>query len=731
MKYKDLDVSLTKEEIDLIKKEVKREPTTLEVGMMDVMWSEHCSYKSSKNYLKLLPTKGKNVIMGPGEDGGIVKFDDENVLVLSFESHNHPSAIEPFGGAATGVGGIYRDIFCMGARPIAGLDSLRFGELSNERVRYLFENVVRGISEYGNCVGIPTVAGDVKFGSKYEKNCLVNAMCVGYAKRKDIIRSVASNPGDYFIIAGGTTGRDGIHGVTFASEELNEDSEEERGAVQIGDPFTEKQVMEAALEANEKGYLNGMKDLGGGGLTCASSEMAAAGNCGAEIDINLVPQREPNMTSYEIMISESQERMLFAVDEDHKDDLCNLLKWYNISYAIIGRVTDTGQFIVKDKDKILANIPAKFISGGITYNRTYKKPKDFEDQKKIEKPKIQDIEKSFLKLIESPNIASKKWVYEQYDHEVQIKNVIKCGSDSAVLRIKNKKGIALKTDCNGFYCDLDPYTGAAGAVAECLRNISCVGAESLCCVDCLNVGNPEKEESFWRFKEVINGIKDACEEFNIPIVGGNVSFYNEAEGISIYPTPLIGILGKIEDVNKVKNSYFKSEGNYIVCIGATKDEMGGSEYYRLIYNIDEGEPPKVDFKEEYKNAKFVSKCINHTLLNAAHDCSEGGLAITIAEMTFLNELGSKIDISKLNKTNLEDDEILFSESHARYILEIPKEKIDEFKKQAKKMDIIYSIIGKTQRDRFIIINKNKELINIEIKEIKNRYESAIPKIMGV
>ncbi|MCE7697413.1 MAG: phosphoribosylformylglycinamidine synthase subunit PurL, partial [Methanobacterium paludis] len=575
-------MALADTEFEYIKKELEREPNSLEYGMLDIMFSEHCSYKSSRPILRLFPNEGKKVIMGPGDDAGIVELTDELALVIGMESHNHPSAIEPYGGAGTGIGGIIRDIISMGAKPVALLDSLRFGNLEDPKSRYLFEHVVKGISDYGNRVGIPTVGGEVEFDENFKANPLVNVLCVGIVSKDSIVKGIAPNVGDIFVLMGGRTGRDGIHGVTFASEELTTASEiEDRPAVQVGDPFTKKQVMEATFEALEKIDIQGLKDLGGGGLTCCISEMAAKSENGAEVDITQIPLREEGMTPYEIMLSESQERMVFVVHPEDVDDLMAIFEKFELPAAAVGKVTDTGRFVMTQKGEVISDLPCQLLSDPPIIEREARKPKTTPEYVEI---KEVDPEEALLKLLSSQNIASKKWVYSQYDHEVQIRTVVKPGDDAAVMRVDDEKAFAITSDCNSIHTKLDPYHGGAGSVAEAIRNVVSMGAEPVCIADCLNFGNPEKPEVFWQFKECIKGMSDVANCFSTPVISGNVSFYNETEGVTVNPSPVVGVAG-VMDIKDIRTSEFKNSGDKIILIGKTRAELGGSEYYRSVHGV--------------------------------------------------------------------------------------------------------------------------------------------------
>jgi phosphoribosylformylglycinamidine synthase II len=726
-------MTLTDSECKFVKKELGRDPNSLEYGMLDIMFSEHCSYKSSRPILRQFPTEGKHVILGPGDDAGIVELTDELALVIGMESHNHPSAIEPYGGAGTGIGGIIRDIISMGAMPIALLDSLRFGPLEDQRSRYLFEYVVKGISDYGNRVGIPTVGGEVEFDDNFKFNPLVNVICAGLVKKSDIVRGIAPDVGDIFVLMGGTTGRDGIHGVTFASEELTTESElESRPAVQVGDPFTKKMVLEATLEALDKIDVAGLKDLGGGGLTCCVSEMAAKGGNGAEVELTTIPLREEGMTPYEIMLSESQERMVFVVKPEDVDALMEIFKKYELPAAVIGTVTDTCNLVLKKDGEIIANVPTELLSDPPVIDRESCNPslEGCGSTEVTEYLELEDIdpEEALLKLLASQNIASKKWVYRQYDHEVQIRTAVKPGDDAAVLRIDDEKAIALTSDCNSIHTKLDSYHGGAGAVAEAIRNVVSMGAEPICIVDCLNFGNPEKPEVFWQFKECVKGMSDIARTFETPVISGNVSFYNETEGITVNPSPVVGVAG-LMDIKDIKTMNFKNEGDSVILIGKTYPELDGSQYHKEVYGVVQGKPPEVNMGAELESAGEVLELIREDddgAITAVHDCSTGGISIAIAEMAISGDIGATLDASKVPKDdeNMTDAEILFSESNARFIITVKKEYKDKI---LSKINAPAAIIGEVGGNNLTI---NQNLVDVNVEKLKESYYGVIEKFMA-
>jgi phosphoribosylformylglycinamidine synthase len=730
-----VQVDLKPEELSQAVKMLGKKPNAVEVGMIDVMWSEHCSYKSSRPILKLLPQSGPRVVCGPGNDAGAVDIGDGYVAVFKIESHNHPSAIEPYNGAATGIGGIIRDILCMGARPIALMDPLRFGSLRSPRSRWLFKYVVKGIADYGNCVGIPTVGGEVEFDESFESNCLVNVVCVGIAKRDEIVLAEAKYPGDVVVLAGGSTGRDGIHGVTFASRTLTEESEEDRPAVQVGDPFTKKLIIDATLEILKTGFVHGLKDLGGGGLTCASSEMANKGGRGIDIELSKVHLREKGLSPFEIMLSESQERMLFIVDPKGVETVTEILDKYGLSWSIPGKVTDSKNVRVFLNGSLVAEVPAKLLAESPIIERKAKKPSYIDELKNVEKPPMpNDLSEVLIQLMASENIASKEWVYRQYDHEVGVRSVVKCGeADAAVLRILGEdKGIAVSSDCNSKHCYLDPFNGGAGAVAEACRNVACVGALPLAIVDCLNFGNPEKSDVFWQFKETVRGMSEMCKVMQTPCVGGNVSFYNEDEVTkkAVKPSPVVVALGVLESLKNVVTLTFKNVGDCIILLGKTFPEMGGSEYYYTIHQIEGGIAPKVDMKTEKRTIDLLLLAIKEGYINAAHDCSKGGIGVALSLMSVKSNLGLEAELREANTENLRFDELLFSESHSRFIVTTKKANLDNLLELAKNRGVFACYLGNViSSPRIVFRYEDNEIVDCDLMEIKQAWESTIPSYM--
>ncbi|WP_303247582.1 phosphoribosylformylglycinamidine synthase subunit PurL [uncultured Methanobrevibacter sp.] len=715
---------LTDSEIEYIEGILNRKMNSLEEGMLDVMFSEHCSYKSSRPILRTFPTEGKNIILGPGDDAGLVSVTDKYALAVGMESHNHPSAIEPYGGAGTGIGGILRDIISMGAMPIALLDSLRFGPLDDEKSRYLFEHVVKGISDYGNRVGVPTVAGEVEFDESFRTNPLVNVMCVGLVEKDKIVRGIAPNVGDVFLLMGGTTGRDGIHGVTFASEELTSDSEtEDRPAVQVADPFTKKRVLEASLEILDTIDVSGVKDLGGGGLTCCVSELVDSSENGAAVDLRAIPLREEGMTPYEIMLSESQERMIFVINPKDVEKAREICDKHEIVSTVIGEVTEGNNMVIIDDGKELANLPTVLLADPPSLNRPLEEVP--ENNEKIEIEHV-DLEESLLKVLSSPNIASKEWVFKQYDHEVQVRTVVKPGDDAAVLRIDDETAIALTTDSNTIHTKLSPYHGGAGSVAEAIRNVISMGATPYAVVDCLNFGNPEKPDVLWQFKTCIEGMSDVAEAFEAPVISGNVSFYNETEGVKINPTPAVGVIG-VEKIKNIRTMDFKEENDKILLIGETYDELGGSEYLRTVYGIEDGMAPRIRIDQETANGKTVLDIIdsdNDKNITAVHDVSNGGILVALSEMALKSGLGCEIDISAiLTDDDLDVCELLYSETHGRYIVTVKEDAVDDI---LEAIDVPVAVIGEVKGNSL----KLSENIDIPVKKLDDAYHGVLEKYMA-
>ncbi|MEH7176746.1 phosphoribosylformylglycinamidine synthase subunit PurL [Neobacillus vireti] len=718
-------MGLSDEEFTLVENILGRTPNYTETGLFSVMWSEHCSYKNSKPVLKKFPITGEKVLQGPGEGAGIVDIGDEQAVVFKIESHNHPSAIEPYQGAATGVGGIIRDIFSMGARPIALLNSLRFGELNESaRVRYLFKEVVAGIAGYGNCIGIPTVGGEIQFDASYDGNPLVNAMCVGLIDHKDIKKGLAQGVGNTVMYVGAKTGRDGIHGATFASEELTDQSDENRPAVQVGDPFMEKLLLEACLELIQSDALVGIQDMGAAGLTSSSAEMASKAGMGIEMNLDLVPQRETGMTAYEMMLSESQERMLIVVTKGREQEIKDLFTKYDLEAVAIGTVTDDKKLRLLHHGEIVADVPVDALAEDApVYHKPSKVPAYYEEFQAMEQeiPQVSDLKETLLKLLSQSTIASKEWVYQQYDYMVRTNTVVSPGSDAAVVRIRGtRKALAMTTDCNSRYVYLDPEVGGKIAVAEAARNIVCSGAEPLAITDNLNFGNPEKPEVFWQIEKAADGISEACRVLETPVIGGNVSLYNETSGTAIYPTPVIGMVGLVTDIDHITTQSFKNSGDLIYLVGETKDEFGGSELQKLVHGKVFGKAPELNIEVEKANQDQVLAAIRAGVVQSAHDLSEGGLAVAIAESLFDNDkLGAEVNVSG----NLVSS--LFSESQSRFLLSVKKEHQAQFESL-----VTAQLIGEVNETGTLkVLSKTDTVLEASVNQLKDAWKGAIPCLL--
>ncbi len=723
---------LNEEEYAKIKKILGREPNFTELGIFSVMWSEHCSYKNSIALIKTLPRDGEAILAKAGEENaGAVAIGNGQAVVFKIESHNHPSAVEPYQGAATGVGGILRDIFTMGARPIAALNSLRFGQPDNPRVRYLVDGVVRGIGDYGNSFGVPTVAGEVYFDESYTGNPLVNAMAVGIVKTDKIASAVAKETGSPIMIVGSRTGRDGIHGATFASVEISKESEEKRSSVQIGDPFTEKLLLEATLEIIDQDLIVGIQDMGAAGITCSSSEMSAKGECGIEIDIEKVPVREDGMTPYEILLSESQERMLVCVKKGCEKKVAEIFKKWDLEAVIIGQVTDDKLMTIKLDGRIVSQIPSNDLvlgGGAPVYTRETKKPDYIDAAVKLnyDDYKLEmDWNSALLKLLSSPNICHKGWVFDQYDSTVRTNTAVGPGSDAAVMRIrKTRKALAMTTDCNARYCYLNPRMGAISAVCESARNIVCSGGKPLAVTNCLNFGNPYKPEIYYGFSEVIAGMGEACLALNTPVTGGNVSFYNEDPQRAVFPTPVIGMVGLVEDVSHITTQTFKDNGDTILLVGENKNELGASEYLHALFNQTIGTVPAIDLDYEKRLQSALLAAIQKGMVKSAHDCSEGGLAVAITECCISereNMVGASIKISD----ELRSDCLLFGETQSRVILSCDSKNENELIAFFKKQNVSCQNIGTTGGNRLTI----NDMISVDLKDLAEAFYNALPELM--
>ena len=734
-RVKELGLNLTEEEVAALRASLGRDPNDLELAMVDSEWSEHCSYKSSKQTLKLLPTEGKHVVLGPGHDAGVLDVGDNWVIAAHIESHNHPSAIDPYGGSATGVGGVLRDILCIGTRPIALLDLLRFGPITqSQHSKWLFRNVVRGISDYGNCVGVPTVGGEVEFDESFERNCLVDVVSVGLGKRSDIILAEAKYLGDAIVLVGGLTGRDGMHGSSFASATLNENSDMDRSAVQIPDPFTKKLIIEATLEALKTGHVRGLKDLGGGGLSCGLSEIADRGKKGIDVDLSKIPLREHNMDPLEVMISESQERMLFVIEQGWEEKVCSIFDKYRLRNALIGRATENTNLEIRKDGVTLAEIPSAVLANAPLISRKSKKPNYIDSLAKITALKQPSDYLAMLKsILALPNISSKRWVYEQYDHEVGIRTVTKPGQAGAsVLRLPNGKFLALRADGNSRHSFLDPYQGSAGAMAEASRNIIAVGAKPIGMLDHIQFGDPGNPEVFWSFEQSVKGIADYSRSLEIPCIGGKVSFYNEDKftNKAIKPSPVITVIGLIDQQKDLMGPKFCGGSNVILVVGMTRSEMGGSEYYEEIHKITGGQTPKVDFEYEKRLHKSVLAAIKLGYIKSIDDCSKGGLAVTLAEMCIQSELGATVNLDQVPTDCIRLDEILFSESHGRFIIEAEQNRCEKLKLLFKENNVPCEDIGFVNNSGLIIKSNGKEIINVKVDEVRAEWSLSIPRLMG-
>ena len=719
------EMGLSPEEFDMVKKILGRLPNYTEIGLFSVMWSEHCSYKNSKPVLKKFPITGEKVLQGPGEGAGIVDIGDNQAVVFKIESHNHPSAIEPYQGAATGVGGIIRDVFSMGARPIALLNSLRFGELDNARTKYLFKEVVAGIAGYGNCIGIPTVGGEIQFDKCYEGNPLVNAMCVGLIDHKDIKKGQAHGVGNTVMYVGAKTGRDGIHGATFASEELTETSGDNRPAVQVGDPFMEKLLLEACLELIQSDALVGIQDMGAAGLTSSSAEMASKAGSGIEMNLDLVPQRETGMTAYEMMLSESQERMLIVVKKGREQEIVDLFSKYDLEAVAVGVVTDDKQLRLLHKGEVVADVPVDALAEDApVYHKPSKEPAYYSEFQSmhLDTPIISDFGQTLKDLLQQPTIASKEWVYDQYDYMVRTNTVVSPGSDAAVVRVRGtNKALAMTTDCNSRYIYLDPVEGGKIAVAEAARNIVCSGAEPLAITDCLNFGNPEKPEIFWQIEKAADGMSEACRTLSTPVIGGNVSLYNETNGEAVYPTPVIGMVGLVSDLKHITTQNFKKAGDVIYLIGESKEEWGGTELQKMLHGKVFGKAPSIDLDVELKRQKQLLEAIRLGVIASAHDLAEGGLAVALSESLFGTELGANVTI--IGDAAVE----LFSEAQSRFLVSVPRTYTKAFESiidDAIKIGEVVSGADLTVSDheKHVVLKEN-------VKELESAWKGAIPCLL--
>ncbi|HEV2953183.1 MAG TPA: phosphoribosylformylglycinamidine synthase subunit PurL [Candidatus Dormibacteraeota bacterium] len=718
------EVALTAAEYQLIVQRLGRDPNDLELGMTGVLWSEHCSYKTSKPLLRRLPTTGVGVIQGPGENAGAVDIGDGWAAVFKIESHNHPSAIEPYEGAATGVGGILRDIIAMGARPVALLDSLRFGPLPDSRRH--FEGVVAGIGGYGNCIGIPTVGGEVYFDECYIGNPLVNAMCVGLVRIDQLQRAKAEGSGNKLMLVGSQTGRDGIHGASFASVELDDSSEERRPAVQVGNPFLEKCVMEACLALVTHPAVVGLQDLGAAGLTSSLAEAAARGNAGVRVDVAKVPRREKGMTPYEVMLSESQERMLVVVKAGREAEIERIFARWDLEAEVIGEVTDDGIFEVTDGAEIMARIPIEVLTEGVPERHPVSRkpaPRPQLDLAKLPLPA--DPGSVLLRLLGSPNLGSRRPIFRRYDHMVGSSTVIEPGADAALVRILGSyRALALTTDCNARYCHLDPFVGAQIAVAEAARNIVATGARPLAVTDCLNFGNPDVPEVFWELEEAVAGIAMACRALEVPVVSGNVSLYNEsdtAQGpVSIHPTPVIGMVGLIDDYRKAVSIGFKEAGDFVLLVGTTRNDLGGSEYLKIEHGQVAGPPPALDLVGEKAVQKFILDAIGLGYVRSAHDVSEGGLLVALAECCMHCGLGVTCPQMR-GEHDVRLDSVWFGESQGRFVVSAPSRAMPELQTLARRHHVEVQLLGMAGGDRLEIESQ----LRLSLEDMKTAYDGAL------
>ena len=722
---------LSADEYDRIVRALGREPTLTELGIFSVMWSEHCSYKSSRVHLRKLPTTGPRVLQGPGENAGAVDIGEGLAAVFKIESHNHPSFIEPYQGAATGVGGIIRDIFTMGARPIALMNSLRFGLLNNPHVRRNMEGVVAGIAGYGNSIGIPTVGGEIAFEECYTGNPLVNVFCLGVAKADEIVKGIAKGTGNPVYYVGAKTGRDGIHGATMASAEFDESSADKRPAVQVGDPFMEKLLLEACLEVMRTDALVGIQDMGAAGLTCSTCEMGSRGGAGIDIDVSRVPQRETGMTPYEIMLSESQERMLLVVKRGREREVEEIFEKWDLHAAHIGEVTADGLMRVRERGQVVAEIPtAALTDAAPVYTRPMERPSYLDRVQTLklpERPAVAD-DAALRALLASPVIASKRWVYRQYDHMVRTNTLVLPGAGAGVVRVKGtERALALSVDGNARYCYLDPYRGAMLAVAEAARNVACAGGEPIGATNCLNFGNPERPEIMWQFGRAVEGISDACVALDIPITGGNVSLYNETDGKAIYPTPILGVVGLIENARATVGRAFKGAGDAVVLLGTTRHELGGSEYVKVVYDETAGLPPEVDLQAEKALQRLLVAAARDGLIRSAHDCAEGGIAVTLAECTFgTGGVGLKVDVPSVETVDVWRSAVtLYSESASRVVVSAASQDLPALLARAAELGVPARQIGTTEPGRITVSISGRPAIDMPVAEAEVVWDRAL------
>ena len=736
-----IEHGLTADEYQRVLTILGREPNLTELGIFSVMWSEHCSYKSSRVHLRTLPTEGPRVLQGPGENAGALDIGDGLAAVFKIESHNHPSFIEPYQGAATGVGGIIRDIFTMGARPVALLNSLRFGPLDDPQTQQIVAGVVAGIAGYGNSIGIPTVGGEMGFDETYAGNPLVNVFCLGVAEADALILGRAEGTGNAVYYVGAKTGRDGIHGATMASAEFDETTEEKRPNVQVGDPFMEKLLLEACLEAMKTDALVGIQDMGAAGLTCSTCEMGSRGGVGIEIDVARVPQRETGMSPYEIMLSESQERMLFIVRQGREAEVEQIFEKWDLHAVKIGAVTDDGLLRVRDHERVVAEIPNRALAeDGPVYDRPTLRPPDLDERKALNLMTLEPsppAAEALVRLLASPQIASKRWVYRQYDHMVRTNTIVPAGMGAGVIRVKGtSRALVFSVDGNGRYCSLDPYQGAMLAVAESARNVACAGGVPVGATNCLNFGNPEKPEIMWQFAQCVEGLGDACRALNIPITGGNVSLYNETDGVAIQPTPVIGVVGVVDDAARTLGRVFRHEGAMVVLLGESRADLGGSEYLKLVHQRVAGEPPALDLAAEHALQQFLVSVIADGLLESAHDCAEGGSAVTLAECCFESGwIGLEASLPPVGFDDDVPDELvlagtLFGETASRVVASVAESQTAELLSRAGDAGVPVRVVGRTGGGRFRLSVDGASAIDCSLAEIERVWVNGLAQYFG-
>ena len=719
-------IGLTEEEYERLRKILGRDPNWTELGITSALWSEHCSYKSSKIYLREFPTEGPHVLQGPGENAGVVDVGYGFVAVFKMESHNHPSFIEPYQGSATGVGGILRDIFTMGARPIACMDALRFGEIDAPRMRFLIDGVVRGIGGYGNCMGIPTVGGETGFHRCYNGNILVNAFALGVARRDRIFHARASGAGNPVLYVGSRTGRDGIHGATMASESFDKESEQKRPTVQVGDPFTEKILLEACLEAMRTGAIVAIQDMGAAGLTSSTFEMAGRGGTGLRLDLDQVPLRQPGLTPYEMMLSESQERMVLVAKKGREQEVEKVFRRWGLEVADLGEITNTGRAVLTWHGETAADIPIQPLTEEApVYRRPVAEPADLAARWRApEVPQPSDPRQALEQLLATSEFASKQWIWQQYDYSVRTNTVKGPGGDAAVVLLKDTpSALAMTCDVNPVYCYFDPRRGGAQAVAEAVRNLACVGAEPVGLTDCLNFGNPERPEISWQFREAVRGISEACRALSVPVISGNVSFYNETEGTSIYPTPAVAMVGVIPSLENLPAPWFQCEGDRIVLLGDDRSEFGGAAYLRLLYDLEQGRPPAVDLDAELRLARLLRSLIAQGLISTAHDLSEGGFLIALAEACFgRRTMGARVEVSMAGAD-------LFSETQGRALVAVTPEALEQVLEAAEQAGVPAREIGETGGDN-LVVKSAGEILSMPVARFHEIWSTALPRALG-